>query len=240
MSDGVHQTYRSVALGVLGSAGGVLGVVMAVWVLVDEAGRGQWLQALAAALWAVLLGMLVVEVFLRPAVSTTPEGVVLVNPFRTVVVPWAAVRGVETEYALQILTVGRSRASWAATGRRGPSRLLRGQRASDQVGPPSMAALIRGSGSPDGIAPPAECKMFIEAGLGQWRESIARAAASARAAEPGAVAPATVADTTGRQEPEPSALDGAGSGAPRVTWHRRWVLAIAVTAALLLAVTLAM
>jgi hypothetical protein len=240
MSDAVHQTYRSVALGVLGSAGGALGVVMAVWVLVDEAGRGRWLPALAAALWAVLIGMLVVEVFLRPAVSTTPEGVVLVNPFRTVVVPWAAVRGVETEYALQILTDGRRHTSWAATGRRGSSRLLRGQRASGQAGPPSMADLIRGSGSPDGIAPPVECKMFIEAGLGRWRDSTARAGASAMAAEPGAGAAATVADTTGRQQPEPAGRSGARSSAPRVTWHRRWVLAIALPAVLLLVVTVAM
>jgi len=234
MADGVHRTYRSAALRGIGGTGLVLAVVLAGWVAVDEGGKGHWVVAAAAALWGILIGLLIVEVFLRPAVSTTPEGVVLVNPFRTVVVPWAAVRGVETELALQILTDNGRRTSWAATGKRSSSVLIRGMRARQEARSPALTELLRQSGyGAGGITPPIECKIFIDAGLSEWQLATARAAAASRA-EPGAGGvggPGFPADSSGAD---------AAAREPRATWHRRWVLAIAVPAALLLAVTLAM
>jgi hypothetical protein len=229
MADGVHRTYRSLALQAIGGTGIVLAVGLAIWVVVDEAGKGHWLVMAAAALWGSLIGLLIVEVFLRPAVSTTAEGVVLVNPFRTVVVPWAGVRGVETELALQILTDSGLRTSWAATGKRNSSVLLRGMRAKREQSSPALAELLRASGYSGGITPPVECKLFIEAGLSDWQLATARAAATASRTQ---TAPSLPVDS-----PAPAA---ASPGVTRAIWHRRSALAIAVPAVFLLAVTLAM
>jgi hypothetical protein len=198
------------------------------------------LAAVAAALSATLVGLLIVELFLRPAVSTTPAGVVLVNPFRTVVVPWAAVRAVKTEYALQILTDHGGHTSWAATGRRGSSVLVRGLRGSRQTGPPSVTQLLWGSGAGGGVPAPVECWLFIEAGLGEWQAASARTTTSARGSEPRPRIPPTAAHTTGGQAADATAGDSETPAAPSVTWHGRWALAVAVLAALLLGVTVAL
>jgi Bacterial PH domain len=216
MADGVHRTYRSLSLRGIGGVGFVLAVVLSVWVLTDEVGRRHWLVAIAAGLWGVVLAVLIVEVFLRPSVATTPEGVVLVNPFRTVVVPWAAVRGVETELALQILTDDGKHTSWAATGSRSSSlraRGLRGQRGALAFSSrsPSMTELLKAQASADGITPPVECRLFIELGLQEWRVRTARA-------------------------PVPPAEE---SPPPRLAWHRGFLVALAVPAVLLLAATIA-
>jgi len=210
MADGVHRTYRSSALRGIGGAGAVL----AVFFVADELGRHHWLLAAAAALWGGLAAALIVEVFLRPAVATTGEGIVLVNPFRTVVVPWSQVRGVETELALQILTDAGRHTSWAATGNR--SAWVRGRRQrADYVlgapwgmggGSPSTAELLR-TGGARSITPPMECKIFIDAGFQAWQGS--------------------------REKP-------AGAGAPRATWHRRWLLAVAAIAVALAGATIAL
>ena len=95
--DVVHRTYRSPSLLVLGVLGARprrrprrLGV-----------GRPVPRRPLARAaavtlLWGVVLGRAVGEVFLRPTGHGHPAGVELVNPFRTVLVPWEEIRGVET------------------------------------------------------------------------------------------------------------------------------------------------
>ncbi|WP_315095292.1 PH domain-containing protein [uncultured Cellulomonas sp.] len=65
---------------------------------------------------AVTLGLLAWLAFWRPRVDVTDEGVVLVNPLRTIHVPWAALIDVETQYSLTLVTPhGRYRA-WAAPG----------------------------------------------------------------------------------------------------------------------------
>ena len=227
MADVALRTYRSPALLVIGSAGAVLVVLLAVWVVIDEAGRGSWKAAVAAALWGGLITALIVELFLRPAVSTTQEGVVLVNPFRTVVVPWEAVRSVETELALQIITDRGRHTSWAATGKRSNSALARalwgaGRRAPVDVeaepgrtAGPSMAELARSGALARGVTGPVECKLFIEEGLANWRLATVWAP--------------TTTDT--------------GQGGPqhaRVEWHRWSIVSMAVAALVLLTGTLAL
>jgi Bacterial PH domain len=215
MADGLHRTYRPPALLGIGGIGAILAVFFAGWVAVDELGRHHWMVAVAAALWGLLIAALIVEVFLRPAVATTDQGIVLVNPFRTVVVPWSQVRGVETELALQILTDTGRHTSWAATGNR--NAWVRGRRRrADHVlgapwgasggGSPSTAELLR-TGGARAITPPVECKIFIDAGLQAWQGS--------------------------REKP-------AGTGEPRAGWHRHWLLAVAAVAVALAAVTIAL
>src|SRR3954468_22850381 len=138
MSLGAHRTYRSPALLGIGGVGLALVVGLAAWVVVDELSRRHWLVAVAAFLWGVVLTELVVEVFLRPRVTTTREGVVLVNPFRTVAVPWEEVRGVETELALQIVVDGGRHSSFAATGKRAGSQNVRGRRRPTAGSQPSL------------------------------------------------------------------------------------------------------
>jgi hypothetical protein len=222
--DVVHRTYRSASLLVLGVIGLVFVVSLATWVLVDELSRGHWLVAAAAFLWGVVLTELVGEVFLRPRVTTTREGVVLVNPFRTVVVPWEEVRGVETELALQIVVDGGRHSSFAATGNRRGSRAARG---GGRGGPtpdaePSLDQLLKAGGEAGAITPPVECKLFIDAGMNEWRERTGR-------------------PRTQTLEEQWAALERPDGEPPAViTWHRPWLLAFAVPAVLLIALTIAL
>ena len=52
--------------------------------------------------------------FWRPAVVVHDAGVSLENPFRSIVVPWAALVHVDTRYALTLVTPSRSYSAWAA------------------------------------------------------------------------------------------------------------------------------
>ncbi len=75
------------------------------------------------------VGALVYALLWRPAVVVDLEGVRLVNLVRDVRVPWPALEGVETRYALTLLTAGRSYQSWAAAAAGRPQRsVLLGRR----------------------------------------------------------------------------------------------------------------
>lgn len=54
------------------------------------------------------------QLFWMPAVVVHDGGVTLENPFRSVLVPWAALVHVDTRFALTLVTAGRSYTSWAA------------------------------------------------------------------------------------------------------------------------------
>jgi hypothetical protein len=220
--DVVHRTYRSSSLLVLGVLGLVFVLGLAAWVVVDELGRGHGLVAVAAFLWGVVLAALVGEVFLRPRVTTTRHGVVLVNPFRTVQVPWEEVRGVETELALQIVVDGGRHSSFAATGNRGTSRGARGglfgRRQQTPGDEPSLDQLLKAGA----ISAPVECKLFIDVGMNEWRERTGRQRMQTLEEQRA---------TLERPDGEPPVV---------ITWHRRWLLAFAVATVLLVAVTLAL
>jgi hypothetical protein len=218
--DVVHRTYRSSSLLLMGVIGLVLVIGLALWVVVDELGRGHRLVAVAAFLWGVVLSELVVEVFLRPCVTTTPEGVVLVNPFRTVLVPWEEVRGVETELALQLVVDGGRHSSFAATGTRRPSANTRGLRG--PRGPePSLDTQLKAGIAAGALTPPVECKLFIDAGMTEWRERTGRPPSQTL-------------------EEQWAALERP-DGAPlaRVEWHWGWIVAFSVPTVLLVAVSIA-
>lgn len=105
-------------VGLLAAAAGVLAVA--------EAGP---VALLTVWPWLVLVVGIAWAVYWRPEVRVTDAGVRLVNVLRTVDVPWPALRGIETKWALTLDTVwGRYRA-WAAPapGRSAMRRELREQ-----------------------------------------------------------------------------------------------------------------
>ena len=66
---------------------------------------------------AAPLAMLAVvgwTVFWRPSVQVGPDGLVFVNPLRTIEAPWSAVQDVETRWVLAIVTASSTLSAWAA------------------------------------------------------------------------------------------------------------------------------
>lgn len=72
--------------------------------------------ALAALPLALAVGVLCWHVFYRPHVAVGADGVTVVNPLRTVAVPWAALVEVRTQYALTLVTPHAVVRAWAAPG----------------------------------------------------------------------------------------------------------------------------
>lgn len=62
----------------------------------------------------LLIAFLGWQFFWIPAVVVHDGGVTLDNPFRSVLVPWAALVHVDTRYALTLVTARKSYAAWAA------------------------------------------------------------------------------------------------------------------------------
>ncbi len=105
-----------------------------------EDGADAVLRALPVALG---LGLLAWLVFWHPRVDVTDAGVTLVNPLRTVHVPWAALIQVETQYSLSLVTPGGRYRAWAAPG---PGRHQVVTAGNDQLaGMPRTARDARGS-----------------------------------------------------------------------------------------------
>ncbi|MFF2509379.1 PH domain-containing protein [Streptomyces sp. NPDC058067] len=97
-----ERAYRSPA----GIAGGVLLLVMAVWLgsdaVINGDARTRWL-AVGALLFLVPL---VVAFTLRPAVYADENRLRVRNPFRVITLPWASVSGVRAHYSSEVFTEG--------------------------------------------------------------------------------------------------------------------------------------
>ena len=70
--------------------------------------------ALAGTAPLLLIAFLGWQLFWMPAVVVHDGGVTLENPFRSVLVPWAALVHVDTRFALTLVTAHKSYAAWAA------------------------------------------------------------------------------------------------------------------------------
>ncbi|MCU1412270.1 MAG: hypothetical protein JWR04_2977 [Rhodoglobus sp.] len=85
----------------------------------------------------VALAVVTAALFVWPAVIVGPEGVVVRNPFRTAVVPWSRIDGMETRVGLKLLLLpSGSVSAWAAPApsRRTSARLLRYSRLTGSKG----------------------------------------------------------------------------------------------------------
>ncbi|MFD3556159.1 PH domain-containing protein [Streptomyces goshikiensis] len=92
---------------------GVLLLALAAWLCGDAVVRGtgatRW-TALAVALCAVPL---IVAFTLRAAVFANDDRLRIRNPFRTIVLPWAAVDAVRAGYSAEVLAEGRKFQLWS-------------------------------------------------------------------------------------------------------------------------------
>lgn len=91
---------------------GVAWLVAALGVVVTAVTDGP--GALIGAGPLLLIGFLGWLLFWMPAVVVHDGGITLENPFRSIMVPWAALVDVDTRYALTLVTPGKSYTSWAA------------------------------------------------------------------------------------------------------------------------------
>jgi Bacterial PH domain len=106
----MHAVFRSTFGRVLTVAIGVICGVTAVVIAVggsleDFLGFLPWLALLAGGCWAT---------FWRPRVEVSDGGVRLVNVTRTIDVPWPSISGIETRWALTLLTAYGKFTAWTA------------------------------------------------------------------------------------------------------------------------------
>ncbi len=129
----------------------------------------------------------------RPAVLVDERGVQLRNMLRDVTVPWAALEGVETRYALTLLTADRSYQSWAAAapsrpqrsvllGSRGEAREHVAHRLPDPRWQPGAASSDRASR--DLSADSGAAAFLVEQGWARWRERTHLPGSTAQAPQP--------------------------------------------------------
>ncbi|GAA1355850.1 PH domain-containing protein [Streptomyces beijiangensis] len=139
--------------------GGILLLVLALWLGGDAVLRGEgntpW-RALAALLCAVPL---VVAFTLRPAVYAGTGLLRVRNPFRTITIPWAAVEDVRASYSSEIFAGGKKYQLWSVpvslrSRKRVANRNSRAAKASDDpYGRISSSAAARGGAGQPGRAP---------------------------------------------------------------------------------------
>ncbi|MFI6768423.1 PH domain-containing protein [Streptomyces sp. NPDC050355] len=97
-----ERTYRSPAALV----GGVLLLLLGLWLGGDALLRGDAHTRLTA-LFALLLGVPLVAAYtLRPLVRAGEDRLLVRNPFRTITLPWGAVEGLRASFSTEVATTG--------------------------------------------------------------------------------------------------------------------------------------
>jgi len=121
----VPYTYRPAFGRVLAVAIGLLCAATLIGMIVSEGSSalwryGPWLALIAGTCWAL---------FWRPELIVDDGLITLVNPFRTVELPWPSIQRVDTKWALTLYTAYGTYAAWAnpAPNRYQASRVTRNQ-----------------------------------------------------------------------------------------------------------------
>jgi hypothetical protein len=91
------------------------------WVVLAGVGAARWdvdgtVAVLRSLPWLAGLGYLAWLLFWRPRVNVRVDAVEVVNPLRTIVVPWAALIDVSTKFSLTLVTPKGTFSAWAAPG----------------------------------------------------------------------------------------------------------------------------
>lgn len=103
-----HETFRAA------SAPWLTGFLVVLGLVVGVAGWGHTAAHHAAALCGCLgLTALGYALYWRPRLEVHPDGVRLVNPARTVAVPWGRIVDVRTRFAVTVATENRAHSSFA-------------------------------------------------------------------------------------------------------------------------------
>ncbi|MDH6110847.1 hypothetical protein P3T36_004421 [Kitasatospora sp. MAP12-15] len=96
-----------------GMISGVLLLVIAGWLIVDamisSSGKTPWIALAAAPVFAFP----VIAYTLRPAVYTNRDRMLVRNPLRTILVPWAQVEGLRSAYSAELTAGGKRYQLWA-------------------------------------------------------------------------------------------------------------------------------
>jgi len=100
----------------------VTGALFGLWWDVDLLARGRFGLATLTTLWLVAALAAAAALFWRPAVVVDADAVELRNVLQDVRVPWGALDGVDTRYALTLVVGERRLQSWAAPARGRPPR----------------------------------------------------------------------------------------------------------------------
>ncbi|GAA4903483.1 PH domain-containing protein [Streptomyces coeruleoprunus] len=118
------RVYRSP----LAVVGGVLVLGIAAWMGGDAVVRGEGRTPWVAAAALLMVVPLVVAFSFRPAVYANDDRLRIRNPFRTIVLPWAAVESLRAQYTTEVLTEGGAKYQlWALpVSMRDRKRSLRG------------------------------------------------------------------------------------------------------------------
>lgn len=85
---------------------GVVLLAVGVWLMIDSAVRDGGATTVTVIGVVVAVGAVVFALTLRAAVFAGPDRLRIRNPFRTIDIPWGAVREVRAEYSLEVRTTG--------------------------------------------------------------------------------------------------------------------------------------
>ncbi len=114
-------TYRSAASRVLAAAIFVISAVGLLALCIEDGVAG----LLRYGWWVLLVVALAWALFWNPRIDVDASGVVLVNVFRTIRLPWPSIQDIDTKWSLTLKTAYGSFGAWAAPapGRHGAERL---------------------------------------------------------------------------------------------------------------------
>jgi hypothetical protein len=110
------------------------------WLAIENLVGGDVWNAIRIATASVALGAAVYEVLVRPEVRVSDAGALLINPLRSVFIPWSTLEETDTSSGLELITSDRRYRTWAVSvGPRGAGAWLagRGMVADNPLGAPS-------------------------------------------------------------------------------------------------------